>query len=756
MRTGLFFVLMLALTVGLPAQQMVFSRMQVPVFSGGQWLETPFTGGFNAPQVSEADLNNDGLLDLVVFDRAGFVVMTYLNNGATLGNPYRFAPEYACAFPNLNDYVLLRDFNGDGAADIFCTSHQPGTQEMQVYEGFYRNDTLQFKPFLFSYPDCSTCNPLYIYYPANQPGFWNNLFIARSDVPGIADLDGDGDLDILAFAAGNSTSLYWMKNTSVESGYGLDSLHYVLADRCWSKIYESGLERCRAILSPDSTVCASPLKEPDPADGKNRHPGATITPYDQDGDGDMDLILGGINNDCLTMLTNGGAPGTDWMTAIDTAFPSYDVPLQMQLFIGAYHLDLNNDGRPDLLATVNNPTSGEDRNGMWFYANTASQGHTFELQSTRFLTGQSIDLGTATHPTFADVNGDGLLDLVVGTYGFYSPGSFTNARLNLFLNTGTPTEPRFTLADSDFLGFSQYTSDDFDFAPTFGDMDGDGDLDLLVGSHTGIFYYFRNSAGPGNPMNLKRDFNPMWANFLFGLAVTPMIVDLNGDGKPDIVAGERNGNLNYFENKGTASNPVFNPTPDLAKLGNIDTRTPPESVGFSVPVSFVQPDGALWLLTGAQNGALMTFRDVSPTNNAFPVASLQWGGIDEGNRSHPALADLDGDGKLELVVGNRRGGLSLFRTELEACPTSSTNNPSRNLPVTVWPNPATGDVWLHAGTDDGFFWRAWMASSGLLMGEGHIAGPAGKMEVESWPSGVYIVTLQTNGQYGHVKLVVQH
>ncbi len=176
--------LLLALLISLPslsAQTQMFQRFHVPVQQNGQPLSAPFAGGLNAPQFSAADLNNDGIPDLVIFDRSGDVLVTYLNNGTANETSYTYAPEYACNFPLLMDFVVMRDYNQDGATDIFCASTTPGTQEIQVYQGYFDNNVLKFKPYIFGYPaSCGNCDPLLVYYPSIVPGFWNNFSISKN------------------------------------------------------------------------------------------------------------------------------------------------------------------------------------------------------------------------------------------------------------------------------------------------------------------------------------------------------------------------------------------------------------------------------------------------------------------------------------------------------------------------------------------------------------------------------------------------
>ncbi|MEZ4967678.1 MAG: VCBS repeat-containing protein, partial [Saprospiraceae bacterium] len=155
----IFFPVLIFLAHPALAQDEMFQRMEVPASINGKNLKYAFAGGLNNAQFSSADLNNDGIQDLVVFDRAGNVVLTFLNDGTIGVNGYTYAPEYACNFPKLVDYALMRDYNQDGAADIFCASLQDGSQEMQVFRGYYENNMLKFTPFKFYYPICPACDP---------------------------------------------------------------------------------------------------------------------------------------------------------------------------------------------------------------------------------------------------------------------------------------------------------------------------------------------------------------------------------------------------------------------------------------------------------------------------------------------------------------------------------------------------------------------------------------------------------------------
>ena len=91
----------------------------IPGYLGGTPLRYPWAGGLNNPQFSSADIDHDGLNDLVVFDRAGSKLYTFRNNGGAYPNNYDYAPRFETNFPEMDSWCLLTDFNCDGTADIF-------------------------------------------------------------------------------------------------------------------------------------------------------------------------------------------------------------------------------------------------------------------------------------------------------------------------------------------------------------------------------------------------------------------------------------------------------------------------------------------------------------------------------------------------------------------------------------------------------------------------------------------------------------
>ena len=81
----------------------------------GTALKNPWGGGFNSPQFSSIDLNNDGKADLVSFERSFFgVFKTFLQRGEEGESTYEYATKYQYFFPKAQNWALLVDYNCDG------------------------------------------------------------------------------------------------------------------------------------------------------------------------------------------------------------------------------------------------------------------------------------------------------------------------------------------------------------------------------------------------------------------------------------------------------------------------------------------------------------------------------------------------------------------------------------------------------------------------------------------------------------------
>jgi Secretion system C-terminal sorting domain/FG-GAP-like repeat len=667
-------------------------RINVDFLNGTTVLKMALAGGLNSPQYNSVDMNADGKQDLFIFDRVGNVALPFINNGTANTIDYRFAPEFAPNFPTMNDWALFRDYNGDGVADIFTYSDRGGG--IRIFKGKIVNQKIQFDRLQLG------TNGNILNYPLSN-GFKVNLYVNNVDIPAIDDIDGDGDLDILAFEVGGG-HVYLYKNLSVERNFKKDSLIYELADDCWGRFYDNGFQP--SVKLGTEATCATSLRgENGNGISKIRHPGATLATYDKDNDGDKDLLIGSVSYSNLTGLTNSGTKQQAWMSAQDNRFPSNTEGVNLSVFAAPFFNDVDNDGKVDLQVAPNSTLFVENLNCSWFYKNTGTnQIPNFVLQQKDFLNKDMIDLGSGSNPTLVDVNGDGLLDLLVGNYSFFMENNGRDARLFYYQNIGTAATPKFRLENDNWLNFKQYVSIDVvGFAPTFGDLDNDGDLDLIVGEDSGSLFFGENKAGAGKPMSIP-SITPVWKGMRGGSACHPTLVDLNRDGLMDIVTGTRNGVLYFFQNKGTRTVPDFNATATNSLLGKIIVGELGSPTGYAAP-TFIDFNGKYSLFIGSEKGQIWHYDSIeNRLNDTFRLRDKDFGLLRDGGLSTPFFRNINGDSKLEMVVGNYRGGLSIFKTYFNFDGTTPTQDIDNQLVVNVYPNPFLDNLQIEISKKEPF------------------------------------------------------
>ena len=627
--------------------------IQVKNLLNDQNYAYPWAGGMNACQFGEIDLDQDGLKDLFVFDRMGDRIMTFLNKGIPDSIAYEYAPQYAFDFPELYDWVIFRDYDQDGKNDIF--TYAKGLAGMLVFRNVSSGGELKFKqmvdPFLTSF----------------QGGGYTNILVTYADYPGIVDLDDDGDLDILTFwGLGSFVELH--KNLSMEK-YGIpDSLDYEKIESCWGQFAES--DESNTIYL--DTCFGKSLK----FKGKEeRHTGSTFLVNDMDGDGVKDLVLGDVDYAILVLLMNGGENINAFMISQDWNFPQGTKQANLFSMPAPMYLDVNMDGRKDLILSPfdPNPYVTQNLHSTHLYLNYGmDDAPDFNFTSSQFLQNEMIDLGSGAYPVFLDVNGDGLQDMIVGNYGYYDSSwmddwyflhSAYTSSLALFLNTGTAGQPEFNFYDPDFAGLSELSLRGL--VPAFADLDGDNDLDMLCGQENGELLYFENTATSPDTMifTLKEEH---YQDIDVGEYSTPQLFDLTQNGLPDLVIGEKRGNLNYFPNAGTPDEPVFTLKTD--SLGGIlVTDFSVSNYGYSHPAFFKYQEETR-LIVGSESGKLFYFTnidnnlggDFTKSDSLAYLVDTTGFSFFPAFRSAAAIEDLDQDGYPELIAGNFSGGMHYY------------------------------------------------------------------------------------------------
>ena len=654
----------------------------------GAVIKNPNAGGLRAPQFNKIDLNQDGIEDLLIFDRAGDVLVPMIAEALETLN-YTFAPEYVSHFPTITEWMILEDYDNDGIKDLFCFPTQIALPGIEVWKGKLVDRHYEFELVKFPEDDFDI-----LFIPVSNGS--TQIYVSVVDIPVIEDIDGDGDLDILSFGPSGSTIFYY-RNLAQEEFNDLSVLSFVLEDDCFGRFVESGFSQ-DVLLSVDGVGCANPMiNGPVPT---TRHAGSTVEVFDGNGDGLWDMLIGDIAYNGLNLLENGGTAENSWITNASLGFPQSD-PVFMELFLTPKSIDVNNDGLEDLLVSTNDMTASQTVDHIWLYQNNSNQDFQGQLITKNFLTEDMIDLGESTSPSFTDYNEDGLIDLVIGTSGQFINTSEKEPSLQLFENIGTANVPRFQLVDEDYLDFNEFKTTSSFFAPSFGDLDGDGDDDLIVGDNRGFLYHAENIAGIGNPDN----FGPIEYQY-FDINVSgfarPFIFDVNEDGLGDLIIGERNFNstddvpiasLNYFQNIGSMGTPLFddniNSIPNNAAFGRINLKEP-GFINNNSAVALAHSNEDFVLVTGSEAGNLRLFSDIKGNiSGLFSENRNSLDMIDVGMRSVPSLADIDNDGFLEVAVGNYRGGITLYETVLKSDISTSVDDRVAFGDLKIFPNPTS-------------------------------------------------------------------
>ncbi|MEL6190640.1 MAG: T9SS type A sorting domain-containing protein [Bacteroidota bacterium] len=641
----------------------------------GEALVNAWAGGMINAQFSDTDINLDGQKDLVVFDRQDQSFRVFLNTDNESGDNYLYQPAYNEIFEDCSceEWALLVDANCDGLEDLFCGK---GIGAVDVYLQSVEDEEVSFTPWII---DIET---VYI-----NP---SRLFTERTDIPAILDLDKDGDLDYLTFQVA-SNFVDYHRNFAMERLGRCDTLIFERETPCWGHFFESSVDNTATV--EDTAFC--PLNGFSPVDREGvRHIGSTLLVLDLNGDDLQDMLVGDRAFNEVYALYNAGRTDYAYMDSVEVQFPSGDVPIDTYVFPALFHLDVDDDGLEDLLIAPNSENGDvENSQSVSFYKNVGDEDiPVFQLQEKGFLQNSMVELGESANPAFWDANKDGLPDLIIGNTQKLQniDGVLTGGgRLQLFLNTGTLEQPSFQLADDDMLSLSQRNL--LGLTPTAGDLDGDEDEDLLVGTALGEFIYIKNTSSQVGETAFEL-VDLAYQGLDADAFSAPLLVDMDRDEDLDLLSGTRRGRFFYYENVGSPSTADFQLRTSqwgFTKVPNPFNDTISNS--WSKPVFFdLDKDGEQELITGSLGGEVFVYKSISSalTDTLEFIGELN--SFDAGRNAAPAIYPNVQADSFQLLIGNKLGGVHLLSQAFNSVTTSISPGLTEALGVQVFPNPSTG------------------------------------------------------------------
>lgn len=443
-------------------------------------------------------------------------------------------------------------------------------------------------------------------------------------------------------------------------------------------------------------------------------------------------------------------------------------PLNM-VAIGYYSfpsfVDIDGDGDQDAFI-------GTGYGMVLYYKNTGTaSAPVFTQQNGIANPLNMVALSNGVSPTFADIDGDGDKDAFIGLY---------DGTIIYYKNTGTASAPVFALQPDAANPF--YSINNGTYASlAFVDIDGDGDLDAFIGTATGTIFYYKNTGtatapafaleiGANNPLDIVS----------VGAFSAPSFADIDGDGDMDLIVGASDGSVSYYKNTGTATAPVFTVQIGAANPFNgvtVGTYAIPRFVD-------IDNDGDFDVFIGNYDGTVSYYKNTTPLLPLHLISfsgtrqagynHLQWQTADEVNtKLFEIEQSTNGTAFTKIATVNSAGtsnssysindnsfsnGKVFYRLKIIDIDGKFTYSPviwinsEQTGGVSIYPNPVRGLLNLNIGNAAILKTNAWLFdANGRLMKIILINNNQQQINVQDLAKGTYIIKFADHSSLSFIK-----